>query len=108
MMLRYKSHRTKKQEDLVMTSDEFITRFASHVPEKWFHMIRYYGFLSPSARMRRMLTEVVYPLVQQDKKPAKKVTWRNMYQHVFKVDPLACLLMWEKITFRRNEFWIES
>ncbi|HGJ5862669.1 MAG TPA: transposase [Arsenophonus nasoniae] len=27
-----------------MTSDEFITRFESHVPEKWFHMIRYYGF----------------------------------------------------------------
>nr|WP_245677329.1 transposase [Candidatus Arsenophonus triatominarum] len=61
MTLRYKSHRTKKQEDLVITSDEFITLFASHVPEKWFHMIRYYGFLSPSARMRKMLTEVVYP-----------------------------------------------
>nr|WP_281181065.1 transposase [Candidatus Arsenophonus triatominarum] len=51
--LRYKSHRTKKQEDLVMTSDVFITQFASHVPEKWFHMIRYYGFLSPSAQMRK-------------------------------------------------------
>ncbi len=54
-----------------MTSDEFITQFASHVPEKWFHMIRYYGFLSPSARMRKMLKEVVYPLTQQDKKTAK-------------------------------------
>ncbi|WP_074167841.1 transposase [Candidatus Arsenophonus triatominarum] len=103
--LRYKSHRTKKQEDLVMTSDEFITLFASHVPEKWFHMIRYYGFLSPSARMRKMLTEVVvYPLAQQDKKPAKKVTWRNMYQHVFKVNPLACLLCGKKLLFAGMNF----
>ncbi|WP_334472551.1 IS91 family transposase [Arsenophonus sp. PmNCSU2021_1] len=64
--LRYKSHRTKKQEDEVITSDELITRFESHVPQKWFHIIRYYGFLSPSAPMRKMLTEVVYPLIQQD------------------------------------------
>ncbi len=87
-----------------MTSNEFITRFASHVPEKWFHMICYYGFLSPSARMRKMLTEIVYPLAQQDKKPAKKVTWRNMYQHVFKVDPLACLLCGKKLLFAGMNF----
>ncbi len=40
----------------------------------------------------------------QDKKPAKKVTWRNMYQHVFKVDPLACLLCGKKLLFAGMNF----
>ncbi|RXK34346.1 hypothetical protein BBD39_11420 [Arsenophonus endosymbiont of Bemisia tabaci Asia II 3] len=90
-----------------MNSDEFITRFESHVPEKWFHMIRYYGFLSPSAPMRKMLTEVVYPLTTEDKKPATKITFRNMYRHVFKVDPLACLLCGKNLIFAGMNFGLK-
>lgn len=40
---RYRSHRSGKEERLVMSGDEFMERFSWHVPEKRFRMVRYWG-----------------------------------------------------------------
>ena len=59
--LRYNSHRTKREEYLVMSGDEFMERFSWHVADKGGSMVRYYGFLSPAKR--RLLEDVVYVIV---------------------------------------------
>ncbi|HFT9878118.1 TPA: transposase, partial [Escherichia coli] len=67
--LRYNSHRTKREEYLVMSGDEFMERFSWHVADKGFRMVRYYGFLSPSKR------------------------------RLLKVDPLKCILCGSQMRF---------
>lgn len=89
IITRYRSHRTKQEERLVMSGDEFMARFSWHVPEKGFRMVRYYGFLSPS---KRAVLDVVYALTETVRKTARKITWRSLYQRLLKVDPLKCIL----------------
>ena len=51
--LRYNSHRTKREEYLVMRGDEFMERFSWHVADKGLPMVRYYGFLIFTQRIER-------------------------------------------------------
>ncbi|EGK29033.1 putative transposase [Shigella flexneri K-272] len=44
--LRYNSHRTKREEYLLMSGDEFMERFSWHVADKGFRMVRYTVFES--------------------------------------------------------------
>ncbi|EDK0678977.1 IS91 family transposase, partial [Salmonella enterica] len=96
IVMRYNSHRTKQEEKLVLSGDDFMERFSWHVPEKRFRMVRYYGFLSPS---KRALLEKVYALTATERKTARKVTWRGMYQRLLKVDPLKCILCGSQMYF---------
>lgn len=95
--LRYNSHRTKREEYLVMSGDEFMERFSWHVADKGFRMVRYYGFLSPSKR--RLLEEVVYVITETVRKTAMQIRWRGMYQRLLKVDPLKCVLCGSQMRF---------
>ncbi len=95
--LRYNSHRTKREEYLVMSGDEFMERFSWHVADKGFRMVRYYGFLSPSKR--RLLEEVVYVITETVRKTAMQIRWRGMYQRLLKVDPLKCILCGSQMRF---------
>ncbi|MGX2737573.1 IS91 family transposase, partial [Escherichia coli] len=95
--LRYNSHRTKREEYLVMSGDEFMERFSWHVADKGFRMVRYYGFLSPAKR--RLLDEVVYIITETVRKTAKQITWRGMYQRLLKADPLKCVLCGSQMRF---------
>lgn len=93
---RYRSHRSGKEERLVMSGDEFMERFSWHVPEKRFRMVRYYGFLSPS---KRDVLDVVYVLTATERRTAGKITWRSLYQRLMKVDPLKCILCGSQMCF---------
>lgn len=95
--LRYNSHRTKREEYLLMSGDEFMERFSWHVADKGFRMVRYYGFLSPAKR--RLLEEVVYIITETVRKTAMQITWRGMYQRLLKVDPLKCVLCGSQMRF---------
>lgn len=95
--LRYNSHRTKREEYLVMSGDEFMERFSWHVADKGFRMVRYYGFLSPSKR--RLLEEVVYVITETVRKTAMQIRWRGIYQRLLKIDPLKCILCGSQMRF---------
>lgn len=96
IVMRYRSHRTRQEESLRLSGDEFMARFSWHVPEKRFRMVRYYGFLSPS---KRAMLDVVYLLTETVRKTARKITWRCLYQRLLKVDPLACILCGKMMCF---------
>ncbi len=95
--LRYNSHRTKREEYLVMSGDEFMERFSWHVADKGGRMVRYYGFLSPVTR--RLLEDVVYVITETVRKMAMQITRRGMYQRLLKVDPLKCILCGGQMRF---------
>lgn len=95
--LRYNSHRTKREEYLVMSGDGFIERFSWHVADKGFRMVRYYGFLSSAKR--RLLEDVVYVITETVRKTARQITRRGMYQRLLKVDPLKCVLCGSQMRF---------
>lgn len=70
---------------------------ATHVADKGFRMVRYYGFLRPVKR--RLLEEVVYVITETVRKTAMKIRWRGMYQRLLKVDPLKCILCGSQMRF---------
>ncbi|EHK3186398.1 transposase, partial [Escherichia coli] len=95
--LRYNSHRTRREEYLLMSGDAFMERFSWHVADKGFRMVRFYGFLSPAKR--RLLEELVYVITETVIKTAMQIRWRGMYQRLLKVDPLKCILCESQMRF---------
>jgi len=87
---QYLDHHTKTQDIMSLTVLDFISRLISHIPDKNFRNIRYYGFLSH--RLRGKLLPIVYDLLNMRKNSKTKVyiPWRNMIQNTFNYDPLKC------------------
>ncbi|CAJ0992260.1 hypothetical protein NVIRENTERO_00574 [Sodalis praecaptivus] len=83
LSFRYHDHNTGEQATETLTQRDIVSRLKQHIPEKFFRMVRYYGFLSPS---KRAVLEVVYLLTETARKTARKVTWRGLYQRLLKVD----------------------
>ncbi len=51
-MFTYLDLRRKRNKDLTLDQTEMMLRILSHMPEKHFKMIRYFGFLSNRLRGR--------------------------------------------------------
>jgi hypothetical protein len=53
----YKDSETETYKELTLSADEFMRRYLQHVPVPGQHRIRYFGWLHPAARRRRMIIE---------------------------------------------------
>ncbi|WP_342221419.1 IS91 family transposase [Candidatus Fukatsuia endosymbiont of Tuberolachnus salignus] len=87
---RYLSHKTREQEKLNLSMDEFIQRFISHIPDKHFRMVRYYGFLAP--RRRTTLLPIIDALLGQEKEKTVNITYAAMLKRLSRIDPHECIL----------------
>ena len=54
----YLDHNSKKHKELSLTQTEMMLRVLSHVPEKYFKIVRYFGFLS--TRLRGDMLPMIY------------------------------------------------
>ncbi|WP_155081296.1 transposase [Piscirickettsia salmonis] len=61
VIFRYLDHKTKQQKMKKQSIDDFIDRLTQHIPDKFFKMIRYYGFLS--YRTRTIILPKIYDLL---------------------------------------------
>ena len=88
---QYLDHKTKSFRNNVMSVEEFIGKFVSHLPDIGFRMIRYYGFLSN--RLRGKLLPIVRDLLQQ-KKPENNTppSYVQLMIQDFNINPLECTL----------------
>jgi hypothetical protein len=88
----YLDHYTDTKQRLSLPVLEFIARLISHIPDKYFRNIRYYGFLSN--RTGGKLLPKVYQFLAMNKVISKKVyiSWRQMMLNIFKRDPIKCPL----------------
>jgi hypothetical protein len=86
----YLDHYTKTKQIMTLPVLEFIARLISHIPDKYFRNIRYYGFLAN--RVRGKLLPTVYLLLKNRKQNIQKVytPWRDMLKKSFHYDPLTC------------------
>ena len=86
----YLDHYTNTKETLSLPVLDFIARLVTHIPDKYFRNIRYYGFLAN--RVRGKLLPKVYHYLKMKKVITKKVytTWRQMLLDIFKRDPIKC------------------
>jgi len=86
----YLDHYTDKKVLMSLPVLEFIARLVTHIPDKHFRIIRYYGFLSN--RLRGKLLPKVYDFLKMKILITKKVyiSWRQMLLNIFKYDPIKC------------------
>jgi hypothetical protein len=86
---RFLDHNDKKKKLLTLPVVVFIARLISHIHDKYFRCIRYYGFLSNKSRGD--LLPVVHYLLQKKKYPASAPpSYQSMYIKFFGKDPLKC------------------
>jgi hypothetical protein len=95
----YLDHYDKKIKTFIIPVIDFIKRLISHIPDKYFRVIRYYGILS-NRRISKDLPIfnellTVYN-ADEDKKNKKKsykkekITFRSLFIKTFGRDPLQC------------------
>ncbi|WP_082884419.1 transposase [Piscirickettsia salmonis] len=80
----------RKHKNYECSVEKFIERLTQHIPEKFFKMIRYYGFLAN--RVRKILLPKVYDLLDQTIEAAQSVTYSSLMKANYAVDPLIFIL----------------
>jgi hypothetical protein len=56
---RYTDSRTQQKKVGTLSADEFLRRYLQHVPPPGQHRVRYFGWLHPAAKRRRMIVETL-------------------------------------------------
>ena len=99
VVFNYLDHRTKTMKKLTLSQEEMLIRILSHVPEKHFKMIRYYGFLSN--RLRGDNLPKIYEQLGQTIKPLPTLSYAAMMKQFLNVDPYRCILCHSRMIFSR-------
>lgn len=83
-------HYTNTTQYLKLPVLDFIARLISHVPDKHFRNIRYYGFLSNRTSSKHL--PVVYKLLNMTRRFLSKtyILWKDMIKNTFSFDPTSC------------------
>ena len=109
----YNRHEDNSLVYETVSAVDFIKKLIIHIPDKYFHMIRYYGIY---ARKPKNL-ELFLLRVSQKSHHIYKVfsTWRFQMQMAFKIDPLwcercNCRLSFDSLVFKKplNEICLNS
>ena len=87
---KYIDHYTKQTASTSLPVHEFIARFIQHIPDYYFRVIRYYGFLSN--RLISQLLPLVRSLLRMPKyvEHSVHISWRSLKKQTFGLDPLLC------------------
>lgn len=56
---RYNDSATQEQKACTLGADEFMRRYLQHVPSPGQHRVRYFGWMHPAAKKRRMIVETL-------------------------------------------------
>ena len=84
----YQKHEDNSLVYETISAVEFIKRLIRHIPDKYFHMIRYYGIYS---RVPKHFQDFLFRFPKACHHIHKIFsTWRFQMQMAFKVDPLWC------------------
>ena len=93
----YLDHYDEKRKQLSLTQREMLIRLLNQIPEKYFKMIRYFGFLSN--RLRGALLPVIYEKLGQKLARIKPLRFAAMMKQMLRVDPYQCILCGKNMLF---------
>ncbi|HGB4253814.1 TPA: transposase [Salmonella enterica subsp. enterica serovar Virchow] len=77
----YYDHRTQQHRQQTLPQEEMSGRYISHIPEKHFKMVRYYGFLANRKR-GELLPKVYDPLQMEERKKTGATGLRRTDENV--------------------------
>ena len=79
---RYTDSATQQRKTCTLKAEEFLRRYLQHVPPAGQHRVRYFGWMHPAARLRRMKVETLLakPIVVAAPPPAA-VQWHLRCPH---------------------------
>jgi hypothetical protein len=98
----YLDHYTGETADMTLPAPDFIGRLVTHIPERYFKSVRYYGFLSN--RLSGKLMPIARRLLGQLKLATQRITWRQLLFKIFRHDPLICPRCGTELTLVETEF----
>lgn len=75
-----------------------IGRYISHIPEKHFKMVRYYGFLSNRKR-GELLLKVYEALQMEARKKPEQPGFATLMKAFLRTDPYKCILCGNRLRF---------
>ncbi len=83
-----------------LTQRELVARLKQHIPEKFFKMVRYFGFLANRVCGEKL--PQVLPCSGMDKpEPVAKVCYAQMVKQFLSRDPFECVLCGGRMVYRR-------
>ena len=96
VIYRSRLHATLKRNYQLVPAIKWLRMLINHIPDKYEHLVRYYGYYSNRSRGARRLvvkdddptdTTVIddSPIDRQ-----RKANWARLIQKVYEVDPLQC------------------
>ncbi len=96
VIYRSKLHATLKRNYQLMPALKWLRLLMNHIPDKYEHLVCYYGYYSNRSRGTRRLAEQAGdtapgPII--DYTPVdtrRKANWARLIQKVYEVDPLQC------------------
>ncbi len=96
VIYRSKLHATLKRNYQLMPALKWLRLLLNHIPDKYEHLVRYYGYYSNRSRGTRRLAEPLSDehaqITIDDRPPDRrcKANWARLIQKVYEVDPLEC------------------
>ncbi len=100
LSFRYLDHNTGETATETLTQRELVARLKQHIPEKFFKMVRYFGFLANRVCGEKL--PQVYKALGMDKpEPVTKVCYAQMVKQFLSCDPFECVLCGGRMVYRR-------
>lgn len=73
---------------------DWLARLVTHIPGRYEHTVRYYGYFSNKSRGMRKKAETdnTIPTIMQNRMSSKEArqNWARLIQKIYEVDPLVC------------------
>ena len=100
LSFRYLDHKTGETATETLTQRERVARLKQHIPEKFFKMVRYFGFLANRVCGEKL--PQVYRALGMDKpEPVAKVCYAQMVKQFLSRASFECVLCGGRMVYRR-------
>ena len=100
LSFRNLDHKTGETATETLTQRELVARLKQHIPEKFFKMVRYFGFLANRVCGEKL--PQVYRALGMDKPEAvAKVCYAQMVKQFLSRAPFECVLCGSRMVYRR-------
>ncbi len=83
----YKDKKLHRKVEVQCSLEEFVERWAQHIPERYKHSVRIFGLFAP--RAINQTTNAIFAIFGQERRSRPKpLSWAWLTKHTFKKDPL--------------------
>jgi hypothetical protein len=98
----YYDHHSQQHRRQTLSQEEMIRRYVSHIPARYFKMIRYYGFLANRKRAN-LLPKVYDALDMVSPTVPEKPGFATLIKGFLNTDPYQCILCGNRLRFMSAE-----